>query len=113
MSSIPAALLPQNPTFSGHETFALRSNWLKKAYDILRYTPDLYHKRSLMTTIDDIKVAITQLSPEALHELRAWYEQFDAQRWDEQMMTDIAAGRFDQFAEEAIRAFQSGETTEV
>jgi hypothetical protein len=66
-----------------------------------------------MTTVDDIKVAITQLSPEALHELRVWYEQFDAHRWDEQIMTDIAAGRLDQFAEEALRAFHSGETTEL
>jgi hypothetical protein len=32
------------PTFSGHETFALRSNWLKKAYDILYYTPDLFYR---------------------------------------------------------------------
>jgi hypothetical protein len=32
------------PTFSGHETFALRSNWLKKAYDILCYTPDLFYR---------------------------------------------------------------------
>jgi hypothetical protein len=64
-----------------------------------------------MATVDDIKVAITQLSPEALHELRVWYEQFDAQRWDEEIAADIAAGRLDQFAEEAIRAFHSGETT--
>lgn len=29
-------------TFSGHETFVLRSNWLKKAYDLLQQTPDLF-----------------------------------------------------------------------
>lgn len=29
-------------TFSGHETFTLRSNWLKKAYDLLRERPDLF-----------------------------------------------------------------------
>lgn len=44
MSSVFSDLLPANPTFSGHETFALRSNWLKKAYDILRYTPDLFYR---------------------------------------------------------------------
>jgi hypothetical protein len=31
------------PTFSGHETFALRSNWLKKAYDLLLLKPDLFY----------------------------------------------------------------------
>ncbi len=35
--------LPTAPlTFSGHETFVLRSNWLKKAYDLLREYPDLF-----------------------------------------------------------------------
>lgn len=29
-------------TFSGHETFVLRSNWLKKAYDLLQDFPDLF-----------------------------------------------------------------------
>lgn len=45
MPAIRSGVLPQQvlPTFSGHETFALRSTWLKKAYDILRYTPDLFY----------------------------------------------------------------------
>lgn len=30
-------------TFSGHETFILRSNWLKKAYDLLLQQPDLFY----------------------------------------------------------------------
>ncbi|MBC8160415.1 MAG: DUF4007 family protein [Roseiflexaceae bacterium] len=29
-------------TFSGHETFVLRSNWLKKAYDLLLERPNLF-----------------------------------------------------------------------
>lgn len=37
-SPIPAAML----SFSGHETFVLRSNWLKKAYDLLGDHPDLF-----------------------------------------------------------------------
>lgn len=31
-------------TFSGHETFTLRSTWLKKAFDILLDTPDLFFR---------------------------------------------------------------------
>ena len=30
------------PTFSGHETFALRGGWLKKAFDLLADCPDLF-----------------------------------------------------------------------
>ena len=66
-----------------------------------------------MTTIDEIKVAITHLPPEALRELRAWYEQFDNQRWDDQIADDVAAGRLDLVAEEALRAFRNGEATEL
>jgi hypothetical protein len=39
MSDVPSS----TPlTFSGHETFALRSTWLKKAFDLLIETPDLF-----------------------------------------------------------------------
>lgn len=31
-------------TFSGHETFVLRSNWLKKAYDLLQELPGLFFR---------------------------------------------------------------------
>ncbi|NTU79584.1 MAG: DUF4007 family protein [Chloroflexales bacterium] len=42
VSSLP---LPTSAfTFSGHETFALRSNWLKKAYDLLQHMPDLFYR---------------------------------------------------------------------
>ncbi len=66
-----------------------------------------------MTTVDEIKIAIAQLPPEALHELRAWYEQFDAKLWDEQIEADVAAGRLDQLADEALLAFRNGQTTEL
>ncbi|RMD77419.1 MAG: DUF4007 family protein [Chloroflexi bacterium] len=33
-----------NITFSGHETFTLRSNWLKKAFDLLQDIPDLFRR---------------------------------------------------------------------
>jgi hypothetical protein len=36
------AINPASLTFSGHETFVLRSNWLKKAYDLLQERPDLF-----------------------------------------------------------------------
>ncbi len=31
-----------SPTFSGHETFVLRSTWLKKGYDVIKKHPDLF-----------------------------------------------------------------------
>lgn len=47
MAFLLADLLPTGsvPTFSGHETFALRGNWLKKAFDLLQSTPDLFFRQ--------------------------------------------------------------------
>jgi hypothetical protein len=40
-----ATFLPNStPILSGHETFALRSHWLKKAYDLLGLYPDLFYR---------------------------------------------------------------------
>lgn len=33
------------PIFSGHETFVLRSNWLKKGYDVIQECPDLFSRK--------------------------------------------------------------------
>lgn len=44
MSLLPSTSSNPAPTFSGHETFALRGNWLKKAYDLLQHTPDLFSR---------------------------------------------------------------------
>ncbi|MBA3943809.1 MAG: hypothetical protein H0X37_04525 [Herpetosiphonaceae bacterium] len=66
-----------------------------------------------MTTVEEIKTAITRLPPQALQELRAWYEHFDADQWDAQIEADISAGRLDRLAEEAVQAFRNGQTTEL
>ena len=66
-----------------------------------------------MTSVEDIKQAITQLPPEALHELRAWYEQFDAQLWDKPIEADVATGRLNDLAEEALQAVRNNQATEL
>jgi hypothetical protein len=66
-----------------------------------------------MTTVDEIKKAIANLPDEELHLLRAWYEQFDAEHWDAQIEADVVAGRLDDLAEAALRAFRNGEATEL
>lgn len=46
--------LPLNPTaltFSGHETFILRSNWLKKAYDLLCTDPGLFYREDAFVSL--------------------------------------------------------------
>jgi hypothetical protein len=61
-----------------------------------------------MSTVQEIERAVRDLAPEDLARFRAWFEEFDARRWDEQIARDAAAGRFDAMADEAIAEFRAG-----
>jgi hypothetical protein len=66
-----------------------------------------------MSTVQDIENAIRQLSPEDLAAFRAWFAEFDAAVWDRQLEADVAAGRLDQLAEEALQDFRAGRCTDL
>jgi len=55
-----------------------------------------------MTTIREIENALRQLSAGELASFRAWFAEFDSAAWDRQLEADVAAGRLDRFAEEAL-----------
>ena len=48
--------------------------------------------------------AIEQLPPGELAQLRAWFEAFDADRFDAAIERDANSGKLDAFAEEAVAA---------
>ena len=62
-----------------------------------------------MSTITEIERAVQQLAPEELAKFREWFAEFDAARWDEQIERDVAAGRLDPLAEEALNDLRSGQ----
>ncbi len=66
-----------------------------------------------MTTVEDIKRAVAKLSPDQLAKFRAWFDEFQAQLFDEQIERDAKAGKLDKFAEEALRAHQEGRSREL
>jgi len=66
-----------------------------------------------MSTAREIEAAIRQLPADELAELRAWFVEFDAAEWDRQFEEDVAAGRLDALADEALRDFREGRTTEL
>ena len=66
-----------------------------------------------MSTVQDIENAIRQLSPEDLAALRTWFEAFDAERWDQQFEEDVAAGRLESLAQEAIQDLREGRYTDL
>lgn len=65
--------------------------------------------RNVSTT--ELERAVEQLPPEELAAFANWFEEYLADRWDEQMERDILAGRLDHLGEKAVRAFESGECT--
>ena len=61
-----------------------------------------------MTSVDQIEKAILELPPQELRKLSAWIAELDQEHWDDQLAQDVAAGKLDRLADEAIRDFQAG-----
>jgi hypothetical protein len=61
-----------------------------------------------MSTVEQIEAAILKLSPQELSQLADWVLNLDEQRWDEQLERDIASGKLDFLAQEALLEFELG-----
>ena len=58
-------------------------------------------------TVEDIEKAIAKLAPDELAKFRAWFEAFEAQRFDRKIERDAKAGRLDRLADEALAQFRA------
>lgn len=58
--------------------------------------------------IKEIESAIVQLPPSELAELAKWFEEFQAQVWDEQLAQDMQTGRLDAVLKQAEQDFAQG-----
>jgi hypothetical protein len=65
-----------------------------------------------MDSVKEIVDAVQQLSPGELDAFRAWFAEFDAAEWDRQLERDIAAGRLDALAGEALDDLRAGRCTD-
>jgi hypothetical protein len=63
-----------------------------------------------MSTIQEIERAVSALTSQELAEFRQWFRRFDAAGWDRQFEDDVAAGRLDALADEALVDFRAGRT---
>lgn len=64
----------------------------------------------VMGRIERIERQVESLTPEELAEFREWFAEFDWHRWDDELEEDVAAGRLDELADEALRDHQAGRT---
>jgi hypothetical protein len=61
-----------------------------------------------MSTVERIEAEILKLSPKELTQLTDWVLALDEQAWDEQIEQDIAAGKLDFLAQEALAELEAG-----
>ena len=61
-----------------------------------------------MSTVHEIENAVSKLSRQELLAFRDWFSVFDAAAWDKQFEQDVAAGRLDALADEALRDAREG-----
>ncbi len=66
-----------------------------------------------MTTVEQITGAVKRLPKKELARFRRWFAEYDAAVWDRQLEEDVAAGRLDALAREALRDHRAGRTTEL
>lgn len=66
-----------------------------------------------MSKIDNIEREIQKLSPSELAKFRKWFVKYDAEAWDREIEEDAMAGKLDALANKALKAFESGECTEI
>ena len=50
-SDAPDSLLPRNPSFAGHQTFAVRAGWLKKGLDALKDDPQIFARDEALVVL--------------------------------------------------------------
>jgi hypothetical protein len=66
-----------------------------------------------MSTLEQIEAAILTLQSNDFQQLRKWFADLDYQHWDEQLEQDIADGKLEYLAEEAIFDFKAGHCREL
>jgi hypothetical protein len=66
-----------------------------------------------MSTLEQIERAILTLPADDFEKLRQWFSDVAYQRWDEKIEHDIADGKLEGLAQEAIAEFQAGHCREI
>ena len=66
-----------------------------------------------MAKLEDIEKAAAELPLDQLARFRAWFEEFEAIRFDQKIERDAKAGKLDRLAEQALSDFHAGRAREL
>lgn len=64
-----------------------------------------------MSNVQELEIAVSQLSANELRQFSEWFEEFIADQWDEKIEADVLAGRLDMAGKSADEEFLSGRAT--
>ena len=64
-----------------------------------------------MSKVESLEHEVEKLTPEELRVFREWFAAYDADAWDREMERDVAAGRLDRLAAEALAEHERDELT--
>ncbi len=66
-----------------------------------------------MTKVEALEREVETLSREELSAFREWFIEYDWQAWDRELEQDVASGKLDKLAAEALEEFKRGKTKEI
>jgi hypothetical protein len=66
-----------------------------------------------MSRVEKIELQVRELSADELASFRAWFAEFDAAVWDEQLEDDARAGKLEGLAERALRDHAVGRSRKL
>jgi hypothetical protein len=64
-------------------------------------------------SVKEVESFVSQFTRDELAEFRAWFEEFDAQMWDQEIEQDLVEGRLDFLIQEAEEDLAAGRTQEL
>jgi hypothetical protein len=63
-----------------------------------------------MTRVQKLEQEIQKLDQKELAAFRDWFRRYDSDEWDRQIEKDIAGGKLDTLAQDALKAHRSGKS---
>lgn len=66
-----------------------------------------------MSEVEQLEERIANLAPRDLAQFRAWFLEFDARVWDQQIEADAKAGKLDDLIGEALADYKAGKARDI
>ncbi len=66
-----------------------------------------------MSEVEQLERRIETLTPHEFAKFRAWFVEFDARVWDQQIEADAKAGKLDGLIAEALADYKAGKAREL